>query len=225
MENTQSHVVNCNTCFSWNWSRTKVETNVLDTSIHGSEHNLVQNTDKNLENNEVSNTISPNSDDDVIRDIAKPNLQNPVCFDWETSFFSGFDWMDENMEKYIISENLIKYIDHLDIETDLALPLHLYFVSLENNKMFLYHCEESPEYKVVEECAALCEYTKINPPIKVVFSIPNIRIEEVDENVKLFMHEFGIENTRGGSYTDVEILDSIARDLHIEFATYPSKHN
>lgn len=219
MENTQSHVVNCNTCFSWASWRTKVETNDLDKSLHDPEHNLVSNPEPNPEDNTVPVNSTPNSDNDI------PKIKNPVRFDWETSFFSGFDWLDENMEKYIVSENLIKYIDHLDVETDLEPPLHLYFVSLENNKMFLYQCEESPEYKVLEDCAAVCEYTKINPPIKVVFSIPNIRIEEVDENVKLFMHEFGIENTRGGSYTDVEIPDSVSKDLHIEFSTYPSKHN
>jgi len=86
--------------------------------------------------------------------------------------------------------------------------------------MFLYNCPEKPEKEVLEECEALYEYAQINRPIKIVFFIPNIQYKEIDENVKLFMHQFGIENTRGGSYTDVELLDEIKMSLMEEFANY-----
>lgn len=210
--------------FLWGGCCTSVSISkdVLDQNVH------------TMDADSSANIFEPREEDtsDVSVDqIALPKETTeptePIKFDWETGYFKRFDWLNEDTEKYIVSENLSKYVDHLDLDLmddtpslSPVKPNFLYFVSLDNDKMFLYNCPEKPEKEVLEECEALYEYVQINRPIKIVFFIPNIQYKEIDENVKLFMHQFGIENTRGGSYTDVELLDEIKMSLMEEFANY-----
>jgi hypothetical protein len=111
--------------------------------------------------------------------------------------------------KLIESQNLAimnetEYEDEEDLE---SAPLYMYYVSLENNKMLL-HVDFKKEVDVVlANCAKLYEYARANPPIKVVYTTEVKDLYDVDKDVKLFMNMFGIENTRGGSYTDVELPD------------------
>jgi hypothetical protein len=155
-----------------------------------------------------------------------PQEEPPIHFSWEKEYFSGFDWLNHDTERHIVAEYLEDYIHHLEMKVDNeTLSRGLYFISLENNKMFLYDSEEKSDDEIMGNCKEVYEYVQINRPIKIVFYIPNIQDDEIDENVKLFMHEFGIENTRGGSYTDIVIPDETKRRLYQEFATYPSKHD
>jgi hypothetical protein len=213
----RSTVVECTVCSGWSWNRsnatTNENTNDLDKSIHNEDVKpILTDTLKS----EPTPIIEPTP-----TEKQESTTENPVKFDWEANYFKKFDWLDENTERYIIAENLANYIDHLDLQLDDNSdnkPLFLYFVSLENCKMFLYHCEEKTYEEVLVECGNKYEYTQINRPIKVVFVLPNIKYSEIDENVKLFMHQFGIDNTRGGSYTEVELSNETKQTLCEEFA-------
>jgi len=195
-------VVECDVCFKWPWQTTN-----LNIIIEPSQDNLDQSV------HDVScNTVSTLLEESI-------KSKEPVKFDWEENYFKKFDWLDENTERYIIAEHLANYIDHLDIQLnqDGEEPLFLYFISLQNCKMFLYHCHEKAYEEVLAECESKYEYVQINRPLKVVFVLPNIQQYEIDENVKLFMHQFGIDNTRGGSYTTVDLSDETKEMLCKEF--------
>jgi len=117
--------------------------------------------------------------------------------------------------KLIESQNLAimndtEYEDAEDLE---SAPLYMYYVSLENDKMLL-HVDFKKEVDVVlANCAKLYEFARINTPIKVVYTSEVKDLYDVDKDVKLFMNMFGIENTRGGSYTDVELPDFLMKTI------------
>jgi len=230
----QNNVEKYCTCFGFTFFKnnsnnaTKVETNDdLDQSIHSIETRIVQASEtieEQLQHLKEPEETAESRDVEFTERIETES--NPIQFDWEKEYFNGFDWLNQETEKYIITENLANYINHLHVEADIhSEPLCLYFISLENNKMFLYDCEEKSDDEVMAECQEMYEYVQINKPIKIVFFLPNIQKKEIDDNVKLFMHEFGIENTRGGSYSSVDLPDETKRELYTEFSTYTSKHN
>ena len=117
--------------------------------------------------------------------------------------------------KLIESQNLAimndtEYEDTEDLE---SAPLYMYYVSLENDKMLL-HVDFKKEVDVVlADCAKLYEFARINTPIKVVYTSEVKDLYDVDKDIKLFMNMFGIENTRGGSYTDVELPDFLMKTI------------
>ena len=93
----------------------------------------------------------------------------------------------------------------------------LYFVSLENDKVFIFPSLQQEEDAVLKECAEF-EFAKVNAPVCVIFSVTNFLSEEIDENVKLFMKEFGMDTVRGGSYLDVVLSPDVLQSLDKELA-------
>jgi len=93
----------------------------------------------------------------------------------------------------------------------------LYFVSLENEKVFIFPSLEHEESAVLKECAEF-EFAKLNAPICIIFSVIGILPEEIDENVELFMKEFGVDSVRGGSYLDVVLSPDVLQSLNQELA-------
>jgi len=88
----------------------------------------------------------------------------------------------------------------------------LYFVALENDKVFIFPSMEHEEYEVLKECANF-EFAKLYGPKNIILTIPDFLPQEIDENVKLFMKEFGIDSVRGGSYLDVVLSPDVFQDL------------
>jgi hypothetical protein len=93
----------------------------------------------------------------------------------------------------------------------------LYFISLENNKVFILPSLEQEEDAVLKECAEF-EFAKVNAPVCIIFSVTGVLPEETDENVKLFMREFGVDSVRGGSYLDVVLPPDVLQSLNEELA-------
>jgi hypothetical protein len=93
----------------------------------------------------------------------------------------------------------------------------LYFVSLENDKVFILPSLEQEEDAVLKECGSF-EFAKVNSPVCVIFSVTGVLPEETDENVKLFMREFGVDSVRGGSYLDVVLSPDVLQSLNEELA-------
>lgn len=91
----------------------------------------------------------------------------------------------------------------------------LYFIALENDKVFIFPSMEREESSVLKECAEY-EFAKLYGPKNIIFTIPDFLTEEIDESVKLFMKEFGIDSVRGGSYLDVQLSQDVFQDLNQE---------
>jgi len=98
-------------------------------------------------------------------------------------------------------------------------PICLYYISLENNKMFLYTDYLKPDEEIMQDCQLLYAYAKINRPQKIVFMTQNIDLYEIDSIVKQFMHTFGIDTVRGGSYTDNVLHEDVIYHIQKEYNT------
>ena len=119
--------------------------------------------------------------------------------------------------KLIESQNLAimndtEYEDEDEEDLESA-PLYMYYVSLENDKMLLHVDFKQDVDVVLTNCTKLYEFARINAPRKVVYTTEVKDLYDVDKDVKLFMNVFGIENTRGGSYTDVELPDFLTMTI------------
>lgn len=192
-DSSNTTAVECDICFDWSWtfSNGRIQKNnidVLDQSIH--DPSLVQ----------------------IALSQSDIQLDQPIKFDWEDTFFKKFDWLQE------ASSNYFSDVSNSNISVDSS--SNLYFISLENDCMFLHHCEKKEhDQDIIDQCLLKYEYVQINRPRKIVFTLKNVHSYEVDEIVELFMCQFGIDKTRGGSYTDVELSDNIQQILTIKFKT------
>jgi hypothetical protein len=92
----------------------------------------------------------------------------------------------------------------------------VYFISLQNEKHFIYLSKETDEQKLLSECESSYEFVSTNPPIEVFHRIRGGGPEDVDTYVKLFMQQFGIDSTRGGSYCDILLSEDIRTELQKE---------
>ena len=119
--------------------------------------------------------------------------------------------------KLIESQNLMimndpDYEDEDEEDLESA-PLYMYYVSLENDKILLHVDFKRNVDVVLANCTKLYEFARANLPIKVVYTSEVNDLYDVDKDVKLFMNMFGVENTRGGSYTDVELPDFLMKTI------------
>ena len=104
------------------------------------------------------------------------------------------------------------------VETDpTKMALNLYFVGLENNRLLLHASFKKSREQIILDCEKLYEYAKINKPQNVVFILENIDLFDVDKYVKMFMHMFGQDDCRGGSYLDIILPDYVQQTLKQEF--------
>ena len=95
--------------------------------------------------------------------------------------------------------------------------LYLYFVALEEDKMILHASFKRSFEQILVDCETLYHFAKVYKPRRVVYVMENIDLYDVDKNVKIFMNMFGIDETRGGSYTDVILPKNIKHQLEEEF--------
>jgi len=107
--------------------------------------------------------------------------------------------------------------------------LFMYFISLGEDKIFL-HTDFKKEYDVVmKECEEQYEYVNKYKPKQITFTMQVTDLYDVDKYVKIFMHMFGIDDTRGGSYTDIELpvylKESILYEKTITTIDYYLKKN
>lgn len=154
-------------------------------------------------------------------------------YNWEEEFFKNFEWLknpeEDDMKKlfeqkynlFLESCKLLQgqfdILNEKDPGDDVYNnKLYLYFVSLENNNLFLHSDFKKSYDDVMNECLDKYDYVKLNTPNKVIFVMEITDLYDVDKYVKMFMHMFGIEHTRGGSYTDIVLHQAFLETIEHE---------
>jgi len=178
--------------------------------------------------NEI-NELHENDDSDESDD-----LDATFHFNWEEEFFKKFDWLDQpTMHKTNEMMTTAKYQLFLDcckiLENQFSITnepdlvddhhfnkLYMYFISLEDEHLFLYTDFKKDYEQVMERCLEKYDYVKLHKPQKVTFVMEIHDFYDVDKYVKMFMHMFGIDKTRGGSYTNIELSESFIETIHHE---------
>lgn len=173
-----------------------------------------------------------NSSDEYTYDLTL-DLDKEFSYNWEDEFFKKFEWLespDKNMNDEALSAKYQLFMDACSMlqgnfdmvkEKDPGNDpyynkLYMYYISLEDEHLFL-HTDFKKDYdKVIEECLAKYDYVKLHKPQKVVFVMEIHDFYDVDKYVKMFMHMFGIEKTRGGSYTDIVLKDAFLETIEHE---------
>lgn len=161
------------------------------------------------------------------------DLDKEFSYNWEDEFFKKFEWLespDKNMNDEALSAKYQLFMDAcamLQGNFDMVKEkdpgndpyynkLYMYYISLEDEYLFL-HTDFKKDYnKVIEECLAKYDYVKLHKPQKVIFVMEIHDFYDVDKYVKMFMHMFGIEKTRGGSYTDIVLKDAFLETIEHE---------
>jgi len=155
-------------------------------------------------------------------------------YNWEDEFFKKFDWLDESTvyknnslienAKYNLFLDCCKILEEkfsINEEPDLVEDYHfnklyMYFVSLEDNHLFLYTDFKKSYENVIKVCLDKYDYVKLHKPQQVIFVLEIHDFYDVDKYVKMFMHMFGVNNTRGGSYTDIVLPDYFIETINHE---------
>jgi hypothetical protein len=102
--------------------------------------------------------------------------------------------------------------------------LKIYFIELENQKYFLHLSLPIYEEFLFKEIQFTFDFVKNNPPIQTLL-ILDIKDElEINYFVKFFMRHYGINNVRGGNYTDEILSDNIVgflkKEINAKFSDY-----
>ena len=150
------------------------------------------------------------------------NKQSIQEEEW-AEYFKKFEWLEnapipqKQENKNILLRNLFfsmffPYSVNLKKEPSKSInlferKLYMYFVSLEEEKMFLHVDGKEEEKQIIEKVQKTYPFAQIYNPKKVVFILEIKDLYDVDKHVKMFMHMFGVNNTRGGSYCDVILSD------------------
>lgn len=180
-------------------------------------------------------------DTNLIQDDFVVNENASDGFDWEDNYFKKFDWLtdsipdeqpvtldiysiplEERMKIFIkccgllerkMNELLTEYEPTDDLE---SAPLYLYYVALENDKLMLHADFKKDNVDIIAYCEQIYEYVQVNKPIKIIYITEIQDLYDVDKDVKIYMNMFGIENTRGGSYVDIDIPEYLLQAIEHE---------
>jgi len=177
-------------------------------------------------NNERNERIAKIMENDIVANEKIVDEYNNVQFSWQDDFFKKFEWLSDSLEEEpvdgdttyndrynlfmdcckVLEDEMIQIQNEPDLRKEVEYnKLYMYFVSLDNDKLFLYTDFKMDYDNVMKTCENNYEYVQKFKPRKVIFTIEINDLYDVDKYVKTFMHMFGIEDTRGGSYTALEI--------------------
>jgi len=102
--------------------------------------------------------------------------------------------------------------------------LQIFVLQLENDKWFLHIADDSTRNTVFFECQSMFDFVKTNPPILIYETIPMKDQYEIHRATKTYMEYFGIDNVRGGMYTDVVLPDYLIKSIVAEIAFSTEKY-
>jgi hypothetical protein len=99
----------------------------------------------------------------------------------------------------------------------------IYVLQLENDKWFL-HLSSSPKEYIELECQTLFEFVQKNKPIRIFETIKCFDKFDINTNVKRYMEWLGIDNVRGGIYSEELLDESSIQSLKLELSSSLEKY-
>ena len=144
-------------------------------------------------------------------------FDNQFRYSWENEYFKKFEWLNSpqemtpsDMDTANPHHVFSSFLAYMGIEPEKTVDpamnkLYTYFISLENDKMFLYTDFKEDESTIIKKAEERFQYMQIHRPCKIVFTLETTDVYDVDKYVKQFMHMFGVNNVRGGSYVDITL--------------------
>jgi hypothetical protein len=188
-------------------------------------------------NNERNERIAKIMENDIVANEKVVDEYNEYKFSWEDDFFKKFEWLSDSLEQgpnendityqdrynlfmdccKILEDEMIQIQNEPDIRKEVEYnKLYMYFVSLESDKLFLYTDFKMDYESVMKTCEDNYEYVQKYKPRKIIFTVEINDLYDVDKYVKTFMHMFGIDETRGGSYTACELPEYLKEAIAFE---------
>lgn len=188
-------------------------------------------------NNERNERIAKIMENDIVANEKVVDEYNEYKFSWEDDFFKKFEWLSDSLEngplegdityhdRYnlfmdcckILEDEMIQIQNEPDIRKEVEYnKLYMYFVSLDEDKLFLYTDFKMDYESVMKTCEDNYEYVQKYKPRKIIFTVEINDLYDVDKYVKTFMHMFGIDETRGGSYTACELPEYLKEAIIFE---------
>tara|TARA_B100001287_G_scaffold276605_1_gene288138 strand:- start:8972 stop:9670 length:699 start_codon:yes stop_codon:yes gene_type:complete len=186
---------------------------------------------------ERNNRIAKIMENDIVANENIVDEYNNYKFSWEDDFFKKFEWLSDSLEngpdindinyeeRYnlfldcckILEEEMIQIQNEPELRKEPEYnKLYMYFVSLEDDKLFLYTDFKIDYNSVMKICEEKYEYVQKYKPRKIIFTLEINDLYDVDKYVKTFMHMFGIDETRGGSYTTIDIPEYLKKAIEHE---------
>jgi hypothetical protein len=96
--------------------------------------------------------------------------------------------------------------------------LQIYVLQLENDKWFLHISNVSDSTQIIFECQTLYDFVKKNAPIKIYETLKIFDHFDINTWTKRYMVYFGIDNVRGGIYSDEILPEYLRKGIEFELA-------
>lgn len=94
---------------------------------------------------------------------------------------------------------------------------HLYVLRLTNDKYYIGISHKNIFERFSQHKQGKgAEWTKIYKPIDIIESFRTNNIFEEDKYTKMYMNKFGIENVRGGSYSNIKLKEYQIKAIELE---------
>ena len=91
------------------------------------------------------------------------------------------------------------------IEEDVP-SISVYVLQLEQGKYYVGSTHKTIDEQFSDECSEKgSPYTQMYHPMSIVSRMENVDVSEEDKQVKRYMVMHGIDNVRGGSYSQIEL--------------------
>ena len=105
----------------------------------------------------------------------------------------------------------------------------IYIIELENNKFFLHVSLPIYQELLFKECSLMFDFVKNNSPVSLINTVDINDVLEIDYHVKHFMRVYGIDNVRGGNYTDDNLtpqqISFLKKEISISFLDYDKQND
>lgn len=98
------------------------------------------------------------------------------------------------------------------------MALTVYILELEHEKYYVGRTDNVSRRLGEHMCGKGSEWTKMYKPLNVYAEISDADSFDEDKYTKIMMAEHGIDNVRGGSYTQIELSDQVKQFLQVELS-------
>ena len=99
----------------------------------------------------------------------------------------------------------------------------IYILLLESDKYYVGITKDISKRLTQHFSGLGSAWTSMYKPIKIIETIKDCDVFDEDKYTKKYMHKYGIDNVRGGSYSTIELNSETKKMLQIEFNTIDKK--